>query len=93
MKMYYAHRHVEYDTYLDPEFAYEPFEMGYYNVEELIANGQGTCTCLGQVELELLILEGILPEDYYESDCDEDYLDEEEVSKLIKEHGIEIIVV
>ena len=42
MKTYYAYKHVEYDTYLDPEFAYEPFSMTYYNVDELINAGQGT---------------------------------------------------
>tara|TARA_R110000782_G_scaffold75562_4_gene150715 strand:- start:1225 stop:1506 length:282 start_codon:yes stop_codon:yes gene_type:complete len=93
MKTYYAYKHVEYDTYLDPEFAYEPFSMTYYNVDELINAGQGTSTSLDQVALELLILEGILPEDYYESDNDDDYLEEEQVAALIKEHSIEIIVV
>ena len=39
------------------------------------------------------VLEGILPEDYYESDNDDDYLEEEQVAALIKEHSIEIIVV
>lgn len=93
MKTYYAYEHIEYDNYGNPDWQDEPFEMKYYNVDELIANGQGTSSSLGQVELELLILEGILPEDYYESDCDEDYLDEEEVSALIKEHKIEVIII
>ncbi len=68
------------------------FDMKFYDVEELITAGQGSCSCLRHVELEILILEGILPDDYYESKDDSTYLSEKEVSKLIKEHEILIFV-
>ena len=90
-KNYLVTTHVE-----DLNFGYddcEPWLQRYYDAEELFEVGIHSVTCISGVKLELLILNGFLPADYYESDNDDDYLDEDESDLMFKESGMTLEVI